>query len=560
MNPMIVSRPGIARVAQLGILVVLTGMAWSQRWVQDDAYITFRYAKNVVLGLGPVWNPGYAVEGYTNFTWMALIALGMRLGFAPEPVSYVLGLWCFVISLLLVFRLARDIMFSDAWALFAMCLAGTNYSFLMYATGGLETQLNAMLTLALLVLAVEALCSSRLALPRTWMASVAASLAIMTRPDSVLIATLVVVVLARVAWSDRNGRRWRLLAVLFLPAAILVGSWIAWKVVFYGRLLPNTFYAKLENRQAGTLMRGAVYVAWLFVSYWWLPVIGGLIAFARIRGTPSRKLISMSAPERLLIVYAVVWLSYVVWTGGDIMEFRQLVPVIPVVIVLMTGLLARALADVRQALPVAGLFLVASVVHATWFPTYMYPMSLGTIPTLRLLGGQGEQANWAAMGRRLAVSLGADSRVSIAVAPAGALPFFSGLRTVDMHGLNDKWIAQHGHVMHVCQVCTAHARFATLRYLNQQGVNLLIGQPQRLHFSTPAANPEQVVRIMLKGEPLDYEHFPKDATLLRIPLHDDVAFAAAYFKRDASIDRLLKEGSWRSQPIGPVTSSRTASK
>jgi len=32
--------------------------AWSMRWLADDAFISFRYAKNWAAGLGPVFNPG----------------------------------------------------------------------------------------------------------------------------------------------------------------------------------------------------------------------------------------------------------------------------------------------------------------------------------------------------------------------------------------------------------------------------------------------------------------------------------------------------------------------
>jgi arabinofuranosyltransferase len=35
----------------------------------DDAYITLRYSKNLLLGNGPVFNIGERVEGYSNFTW-----------------------------------------------------------------------------------------------------------------------------------------------------------------------------------------------------------------------------------------------------------------------------------------------------------------------------------------------------------------------------------------------------------------------------------------------------------------------------------------------------------
>ncbi|MFT5442480.1 MAG: arabinofuranosyltransferase, partial [Myxococcota bacterium] len=53
----------------------------------DDAFISFRYAKNLAMGHGIVWNPGEYVEGYTNFLWVLILAAGMRLGLSPETLS-----------------------------------------------------------------------------------------------------------------------------------------------------------------------------------------------------------------------------------------------------------------------------------------------------------------------------------------------------------------------------------------------------------------------------------------------------------------------------------------
>ena len=56
--------------------------AWSLGWTCDDAYISFRYAKNFVDGNGLVFNldPTEApVEGYTNFTWTMWLAVGIAL-------------------------------------------------------------------------------------------------------------------------------------------------------------------------------------------------------------------------------------------------------------------------------------------------------------------------------------------------------------------------------------------------------------------------------------------------------------------------------------------------
>ena len=53
--------------------------AWIVRFVQDDAFITYRYARNLARGEGLVFNPGERVEGYTNFLWTVMHWLPERL-------------------------------------------------------------------------------------------------------------------------------------------------------------------------------------------------------------------------------------------------------------------------------------------------------------------------------------------------------------------------------------------------------------------------------------------------------------------------------------------------
>ena len=82
--------------------------AWWLACVADDAYITFRFAGNLVRGHGLVWNEGGPpVEGYTNFLWMLLSALGIQLGLDPGRVSQIVGTVAGVCVLLYVYRFAR---------------------------------------------------------------------------------------------------------------------------------------------------------------------------------------------------------------------------------------------------------------------------------------------------------------------------------------------------------------------------------------------------------------------------------------------------------------------
>ena len=66
-------------VAAAGIVLAryVSVLSWAWPMKLDDAFISFRYARNLVEGAGLVWNPGEPpVEGYSNFLWVLLLAVG----------------------------------------------------------------------------------------------------------------------------------------------------------------------------------------------------------------------------------------------------------------------------------------------------------------------------------------------------------------------------------------------------------------------------------------------------------------------------------------------------
>ena len=66
----------------MALLAWLVSLSW---WLTDDAFISFRYARNLLEGHGLVFNPGERVEGYTNFLWvLELAALWGLFGLRPE--------------------------------------------------------------------------------------------------------------------------------------------------------------------------------------------------------------------------------------------------------------------------------------------------------------------------------------------------------------------------------------------------------------------------------------------------------------------------------------------
>jgi hypothetical protein len=112
----------------------------------DDAYITFRYSKNLAAGFGPTYNPVQPpVEGYTTFLWMLLMTFPHLIGLNVATFSKILGilLTCgtFALTSLLTFTLTRDFstkarLFFGSFAAFLLAMLPITS---IHAIAGMET-------------------------------------------------------------------------------------------------------------------------------------------------------------------------------------------------------------------------------------------------------------------------------------------------------------------------------------------------------------------------------------------------------------------------------------
>ena len=113
----------------LGILLVyiFSGLAVTAiPFLQDDAYLSFRYVDNYLNGHGLVFNQGERVEGYTNFLWVILLALAANLGFALPEAARWLGIIFSAGTVVVVMLLARRALagFADRWVILGAAAAG----------------------------------------------------------------------------------------------------------------------------------------------------------------------------------------------------------------------------------------------------------------------------------------------------------------------------------------------------------------------------------------------------------------------------------------------------
>ncbi len=344
-----------ARWIAIACVAAAVAHATALAWISDDAFVSFRYARNLVEGHGLVFNVGERVEGYTNPLWTLFVAAGLALGASAERWSLVGGIACYGASIAILAwahaRWAEAGANEDAdahadahapWrALPLAAIAGAAMpDWAAFATSGLETSLFTLLLLAAFVVVTDARGS---ATKRAVAAGALLALATLTRHDGAIVAVVVgAFVLVR-----RGTREAASFAGTF--AAVWV-PFTAWRVAYYGALLPNTYYAKSGG--VAWWSQGLAYAGLFFARYWVLALALPLGLVALRRGARA-----LGEVAWLAAACALAYGVYVVRVGGDFMFARLLVPVAPMLLVLLDVALLAA----RSAAERAGLAAVSVV-------------------------------------------------------------------------------------------------------------------------------------------------------------------------------------------------------
>jgi arabinofuranosyltransferase len=333
-------------IVSIGIALLVISLVRTA-WLSDDAYITFRTADNIIHGFGPVWNVDERVQTYTHPLWLALCTPAFWLTGEVFFTAIALGAVCTLVAVALIAtRLA-----STPWN-FVVCLAAllSSKAFIDFSTSGLENPLTHLLLLYFLWLWWREPDGTR----RMRRLSFTAALCLMTRLD---LAPLVLPALACEGW--RLGLR-AAIRPLFVGILPLIG-WEMFSIFYYGSLVPNTAYAKLNTVMTADirLRHGLAYLSRTLTSD---PVTLPVIASAAFA------LFVRRGRDWPIVAGIGLFMLYVVQEGGDWMMGRFLTPAF----VLSVGLLARAewLQSRRPSLLTATMTLVVGL-FASWEPAIL---------------------------------------------------------------------------------------------------------------------------------------------------------------------------------------------
>lgn len=535
------------RVVTRVIAVAAAALAFVMRWTQDDSYISLRYARNLVEGHGLVYNPGEQVEGYTNFLWTLIMAVPLRLGIGPVGFMHVVGIASMVGTILVTARLASRVFASPVLGNLTALVMVANFTFLAYGTGGLETPLQALLVTSVWLVALPALGigERQLRTRELCLLSTLCGLALLTRLDSAVVVLVPAAAVLRQALRDRVVRRVAGLVALFGPVLVLVVPWTVWRVATYGSVVPNTATAKSTPLFTGVLQGASFLAAFVVINVLFVFIPPLLLRGRELLGAPPFPAVALTLG---------LWVTYLMKVGGDFMEFRFMVAVLPLTSLGLVALVALTRRAGRQRL-------LLRAVAAGFFVHFMVMSALGGAANVEFHGNLhayvtsrgsgfellGEELREVLHGSRRAELPGSDSAV-LAFGAAGATVYTARLRNVDPFGLTDEWTASNGLRLDSELIPKqGHTRYATFAHLVDREVTLLIGPrsadvPER--FSV-----EDLATVWFDHVEPDVEHLPAEASVVEIPMPDGSAYLCIYLRRHPDVDAAIASGRWRQRPI-----------
>lgn len=412
-------------------------LSWSF-WFQnvDDAYISFRYGKNLVNGDGLVYNAGEFVEGYTNFLWVVVTAPFTKIKSIDISIfALSIGLLLSIFNIYLLTRITKQFInifpLKPAYLILVPAIFFVlDDSIAFWAIGGMEFP---MYTLFILAAAYFYFRINYAKHNHVYM-SLFLMLCTMTRPEGnmIFVITMFHFLLYRNS-IDQWKRKFIAVTLLY---SLFVLLYYGFKYLYYGQLIPNTFYAKGVTDFTMNLLLGFKYLA--------LCIGTRLYVFIFILFVPFKKVVK-DFKQSYLILFSLVYIIYLLVVGGDWMiANRFFVPIIPFLYIL------SAIGIINTINKISGMGIKYKKMRNKILNTgiaalciLLFTVTLSLLEYKELIikdENYKYEHQWSMFGRWLKNNVSPET--IIAVGPAGKIPYYSELYTIDMWGLNNDYISK----------------------------------------------------------------------------------------------------------------------
>ncbi len=399
----------------LALLAIFVVNAILLDFTQDDAFISFRYVKNFVNGEGLVFNPGERVEGYTNFLWILLLSIFVRLGFDVIVISKFLGVICGASIIVLLYLFSCRYIDEKYWYLrfIAPAFLVSNSAFAYWSVSGLETSFFALMVLL----------SFWVYLYKKRLAIVFLVLSSLIRPEGILIFLIFLIYKLFVEKDSLKE-----CGIYLAGFVLLLLPHFVFRYFYYQDLLPNPFYAKVGL--SGESLKNGIGYFWLFLKHYGFWGVLYLVPVYLYKRSDNQL--------RLFALIIFVYTFYIIGVGGDVLKVhRFFIPVLPFIYLFAGKMVFDFFTEFRNR--IAPRVVVIVVTFIALGLTFYLPRN--RVLEIRSLE-QGLVDNMKFIAENLQAHFGAD--LTLAASTIGSISYYSpGSRVIDMLGLTDKEISHN---------------------------------------------------------------------------------------------------------------------
>lgn len=314
------------------LVIVGISIVYYFDFTAEDAYITYRYAENLVNIGSLVYNEGESINAMTSPSHAMISALLFYTTNNTVLSNKIFALSLLLISALLVWRRFRN---HPQLQLLSLILMLMPPSILLWTFGGLETPILFFLTIITVILVDH---KHQFSNKLFFLIFFLAGLAFLTRYDSVLFflpVTLYVISKARFVNH---------VVIALSGAVILPILWFLVSILYYGDFLPTSFYIKTPKGNFGNLIFNGMYISSYLMYVGIIPVL--VLAFVLLRSQRRAFHILFWHFKGMWWIYLGLLLELLygltMATHHMMFSFRFFVPYLPLTVIIVGDLICHA--------------------------------------------------------------------------------------------------------------------------------------------------------------------------------------------------------------------------